>query len=362
MQKSNKAVTLKNNAPFINHISKINGIKIDNAEDLDVVMPMYNLLEYSKNYRKITGSLWKYYRDQPSNSLLTNSESFKYKNDITGNTYNVDNDDDDYDANKVGKKETEIFIPLKYLSNFWRSLDISLINCEVEIILTWTKNCVLADMKVANNPPTGLEFQIKDTKLYVPVVTLSKENDIKLLEKLKLGFEKTIKWNKYRSQMTAQNNNNNLNYLIDPTFTNVNRLFVLSFKRIEENNAKIDYRDSFSHYYVPKVQIKDFNVLIDGKSSFDLPVRNEQEAYEKNIEMSNNNGYTTGNLLDFAYYKQNYRLIAIDLSKQTKLKDPQQINFIGKIENENNGVTIFFINEKSEETTFKFSQNSVNVL
>ena len=99
---------------------------------------MYNLLEYSKNYKKTSGSLWNYYRDQPSNPLSTNFESFKYNPSITGNTYNVD-DDDNYDANKVGKKETEIVIPLKYLSNFWRSLDIPLINCEVEIILTWLK-------------------------------------------------------------------------------------------------------------------------------------------------------------------------------------------------------------------------------
>ena len=116
--KRNKAVAFKNNALFINCISKINGIKIDNAEDLDVVMPMYNLLEYSKSYRKTTGSLRNYYRDQPSNPLSTNSESFKYKIRFTGNTYNVDNDDDNYDANKAGKKETEIVIPLKYLSNF----------------------------------------------------------------------------------------------------------------------------------------------------------------------------------------------------------------------------------------------------
>ena len=185
---------------------------------------------------------------------------------------------------------------------------------------------------------------------------MSKENDIKLLEKLKLGFKKTIKWNKHRSQMTIQNNNNNLNYLIDPTFTNVNRLFVLSFERIEENNVKKDYRDSFSHYYVPKVQIKDFNVLIDGKRFFDLPVKNEEEPYEKIIDMYNNNDYTTGNLLDFSYYKENCRPIATDLSKQTKLKDPQQINFIGKIEGEYNGVTIFFFTEKSEETSFEFSK------
>ena len=162
--------------------------------------------------------------------------------------------------------------------------------------------------------------------------------------------------------MTIQNNNNNLIYLIDPSFTNVNRLFVLSIERIEEDNIKKDYRDSFSHYYVPKVQIKDFNVLIDGKKIFfDLPIKNEEEAYEKIIDMSNNNNYMTGNLLDFAYYKENYKLIAIDLSKQTKLKDPQQINFTGKIEEQNNGVTMFFIIEKSDKTTYEFLQNSVNI-
>ena len=147
-----------------------------------------------------------------------------------------------------------------------------------------------------------------------------------------------------------------------PTFANVNRLFVLSFQRIAgENNTAKDHRDSFSHYYVPNVRIKDFNVLIDGKSFFDLPVKNEEEAYEKIMDMSNNNDYTTGNLLDFAYFKENYKLIAIDLSKQTKLKDPQQISFIGKLLAAR-GATMFFIIEKSEETTLNFSQNSVTII
>ena len=136
----------------------------------------------------------------------------------------------------------------------------------------------------------------------------------------------------------------------------------MSFERIEENNVKKDHRDSFSHYYVPNVQIKDFNVLTDGKKFFVLPAKNEEEAYEKIIEMSNNSDYTTGNLLDFAYYKENNRLIAIDLSKQTNIKDSQQLNFIGKIEGQDNGITMFFIIEKSEETIFEFSQNSVNIL
>ena len=148
---------------------------------------MHNLLEYSKNYKKTTGSLWNYYRDEPSNPLSSNSESFKYKTSITGNTYNVGAGEANYDANKVGKKETEIVIPLKHLSNFWRNLNIPLINCEVEIILTWSKNYVLADMTARlagnnNDPPatvapTGLEFQITGIKLFVPVVTLSTENN-----------------------------------------------------------------------------------------------------------------------------------------------------------------------------------------
>ena len=126
----------------------------------------------------------------------------------------------------------------------------------------------------------------------------------------------------------------------------------MSFERIEENNVKKDHRDSFLQYFLLNVEIKDFYVSIDGKSFFDLPVKNKEEAYEKIIEISNNNDYTTGSLLDFAYFKENYTLIAIDLSKPTKLKDPQQINFIGKLEGQNNGVTMFFIIEKSKGTTF----------
>ena len=248
-----RKLVFKNNAPFINCITKINGIKIDNA--LDVVMPMYNLLEYCKNYKKTTGSLWNYYRNEPNSSTDTdnithsifNSESFDYKaNFISSVTHN-----------NLTKNDVKIVIPLKNLSNFWKNLNMSLINCEVELILNWFKNCVLIDKltrdanysahpiacKIDN--PENATFQITDTKLYVPVVTLSKENDIKLLEKSNSGLKKTIKWNKYRSQVTIQNNNNNLSYLIDSKFTNVNRLFVLSYERIEEVNVKNDYRDSF---------------------------------------------------------------------------------------------------------------------
>ena len=204
--------------------------------------------------------------------------------------------------------------------------------------------------------PSDATFKIKETKLYVPVVSLSKENDIKLLEQLKTGFKRTIKWNEYRSQMTVQSQNNHLNYLIDTTFTNVNRLFVLSFQSIAEGETTKDYRDYFSQYYVPNVEIKDFNVSIDGKSFFDLPVKDEGEAYEKMI-----NEYTIGNLLDFVCFLKKLQTNCNDLSKKTKLKDPQQISFIGKLL-AIRGATIFFISGKSEETILNFSQNSVIII
>ena len=128
-----------------------------------------------------------------------------------------------------------------------------------------------------------------------------------------------------------------------------------------QKNNNTDNRDSFSNYYVPNVEIKDFNVLIDGKIFFDLPVKNEEETYKKMIDISNNNDYTTANLLDSAYFKENYKWIAIDLSKQTKLKEPQQINFIGKLYKDN-GATMFFIIKKSEETTLNFLQNSATII
>ena len=256
-------------------------------------------------------------------------------------------------------------MPLKYLGNFWNSLNILLINCEVSLDLSWSETCVITSMEkrilVTGQPnrddsPESAAFKIKDCKSYVPVVTLSAENDNKLLEQLKTGFKRTIKWNKYRSEISNQTKNNNLNYLIDPRFTNVNRLFVLTF----ENE---DDRTSFSKYYVPKVEIKDFNKLIDGKPFFKIPVKNKEDAYEAIIEMTKNNDYTTGNLLDYEYFKYHYKSVAIDLSKQIELENPdlkQQINFIERLQE--NNATMFFIIEKKEETTFDFSKNSVFVI
>ena len=117
MQKETKALHLKTMHHLLTAF-QINGVHIGNAEDFNVVMPVYNLFEYSKNYRKTTGSLWNYYRDEPNNPLYSNSETFKYKTSITGNTYNVDDGEAGYDADKVGKNKTEVVVPRKHLSNF----------------------------------------------------------------------------------------------------------------------------------------------------------------------------------------------------------------------------------------------------
>ena len=144
--------------------------------------------------------------------------------------------------------------------------------------------------------------------------------------------------------------------MIDSTFTEENRLFVLSFEN--END-----RTSFSKYYTPKVEIKDFNVLVNGKSFFDVPVKNKEEAYKKIIEISKNNDYTTGNLLDYEYFSKHYKLIAIDLSKKIELGNSdlnQKNNSVGKLEDDRE--TMFFIIEKSEETALEFPQNSMSII
>ena len=354
-------------------ITRINGELIEDADDLDIVMPLYNLLEYSKNYRKTIGLLYNYYRDELTNDgsdnnfdnrNVVNSEAFKYKNKITGNTYNVDAVAQGYDVNKNGTQKIELAIPLKYLGNFWKALNIPLISCEVFLELKWNKNCVITSLErrqvvagppvVRDNARTGATISITDCKLYVPVVTLSKDDEIKLLTNLKSGFKREIIWNKYRSQMTTEAINNNLNILIDPTFTNLNRLFVLAYQNADD-------RQSFSRFHLPRIMVKDFNVIIDKLAFFDLPIKTEEEAYEKIIDISRNNEYTMGNLLDYDYFKKHYKLIAIDLSKQQVLQENedliQQINFIGRL---TEAANVFMIIEKKENTILEFSQNLAN--
>ena len=194
-------------------------------------MPLYNLLEYSDNYAKTSGSLWQYYRDEP-NDNPADSESFKSKIKITGKTPNNDNE-----------KDVEIMVPLNYLSNFRRTLEMPLINCEVSLILTWSSTCV-----ITNSTGAGT-FKVSDTKLYVPVVTLSTQDNAKLLQQLKSGFKRVVNWNKYLSKPELLAQNPNLSHLVEPSFQGVNRLFVLAF----ENDTQ---RISHAGYYLPNVEIK----------------------------------------------------------------------------------------------------------
>ena len=170
---TNKKVIFKNCAAFTNCICEINNTQIDNAKNIDVIMPMYNLIEYIANYAKTTGSLWQYCKDIPAqnnNNEITEftagntTDSFNFKAKITGQTGND------------GKKDVEIIVPLKYLSNFWKTLEMPLINCEVNLILTWSSTCVLIATNILNQNAT---FAITDAKLYVPVVTLSTQENTK---------------------------------------------------------------------------------------------------------------------------------------------------------------------------------------
>ena len=173
---TNKKLILKNCVPFTNHISEINNRQVDNAKDIDIVMPMCNLLEYSNNCSKTSGSLWQYCKDIPAvnnNGNIVNfseanvTDSFNSKSKITGQT------DDDGEIDNI-----EIMVPLKYLSNFWRTLEMPLNNCEVNLILTWSENRVIVSTNVAN---PGATFTITETKMCVLVVTLSIQDNAKLL-------------------------------------------------------------------------------------------------------------------------------------------------------------------------------------
>ena len=303
---------------------------------------MCNLIEYSDNYAKTTGNLWQYFRDEP-NDNLANSESFKSKIKITGKTPTNNN-----------VKDVEIMVPLKYLSNSWRTLEMPLINCEVNLIFTWSSTCVITNSNGAGT------FAITDTKLYVPVVTLSTQENNKFLQQLKSGFKRVINWNKYLSKPELMRRNPNLNHLVEPSFQGVNRLFVLAF----EGDAQ---RIVHNGYYLPNVEIKDYNIMINGENFFDQPIKNNKVTYEniRKIATGQGDDYTTGFLLDYPYFMGTYKMIAVDLSKkQASDADPraiQQINFTANLNRAGN-TRVYFILEEAKETILDFSQGTVKVL
>ena len=285
----NRKVSFKNSAPFFNCTLKISSQLIENAQDLDIVIPMCNLLYYYKNFRKTTGSFWNYYPDMSKSGENNNadlrqrtiypikdSESFNYKTKLVGNVPGVADL-----ANQL--EDIKIVVPLRNISNFKFNLDFLLINSEIELILKWTEDCVLTekatrefkaaedgspelDEVAAINRPKDLKFSVTDCKLYVPVVILQTEYQNQLYKYLKPGISIDFKWIKYRSQMINQTATNNLNFLIDPTFNNVSRLFVLAFLNEED-------RRFFSKYYTTTVEIKHYNVIIDGEPFYEIPIK-----------------------------------------------------------------------------------------
>ena len=245
---TSKKVISSNCASFTDCISEINNTKVDHAKYIDIVMPMYNLIEYSNNFSKTSGSLWKYCKDIPvvddNNNIVefngTNTaDLFNFKAKITGQTGNngrIDN--------------AEIMVQLKYLSNFWRTLEMVLIDCEVNLILTWSIDCVILYTNVTNQ---GSTFSIADTKLYVPVVTLSTQDNAKFLPQLQSGFKRKINWSKYLPKPESLEQNPDLNYLVEPSFQGINTFFVLAFDNDEP-------RESNKRYYLSNVEIKDCNL------------------------------------------------------------------------------------------------------
>ena len=247
-------------------------------------------------------------------------------------------------------------VPLKYLSNFWRTLEMPLINCEINLILTWFGTCVLY------NDTKATASVIADTKLYVLVVTLSTEDNAKQLQQLKSDFKRTISWNKYQSKVIIQVTNSYLDYLIDPSFQGVNRFFVLSFENTTD-------RTIYTKCYLPTVEINDYNVMIDEQNLFGQPVIINLRTYDniRKIATGQGDDYTTICLLDYNYFNKYYKIIVIDLSKQqaldADLKAIQQTNFIGNLARDPMANTaMFFIIEKEKEIILDFSQGTAEVL
>ena len=270
-------LALKNCAPFTKCNLEINDEHVDTAENLDIVMPMYNLIEYSDNYK----------RDEPpeddtvANLIVNTSSSFKYKVNLLGNPV---------PTNLIVRRNLKTVVPLKYLSNFFRSLEMPLINCKIKLNLTWKKECVLS------NQAGNALFVINGSKLYFPVVTLLKEDDKDFIEQQNKGFQRSIYWNEYKTkELTVDsnaNNGNNVRYInLDPSFQGVDRLFVMAYNRLDGQPTKNGRRK----YYLPRIDLNKYNVIIDGRNFYDNPLESDIEKYRelKKVMIGKRENYTT---------------------------------------------------------------------
>ena len=269
-------VAIKNCHPFTRASFKLNNKQVDTADNLDLTMNLYNMLEYSDNYADTTGSLYQYKRSEPRDangnvvSLDTTLSSFKYQSGLVPkqltapNSENVPANTDPNFANarKIWKN-IKIVVPLKYISNFFRNLELPLINTKLYMELNWTKFSVLY------NQDQNSMFQITKGELHIPVVTLNTENNNKLSELLSKGFERTVVWNEYKSKTetvnVAANDNNFKRTTLDVSFQGVRKLFAAAYETDDiKRNTNIE--ESRRRYYLPRAEIKDYNILIDGRN------------------------------------------------------------------------------------------------
>ena len=280
------------------------------------------------------------------------STSFNYKSSILGNLTAV--------AGAGVLRNAGIPIPLKDLSKFFRSFEMPLINCKIYLELNCTKNCVMSYIG------GDTIFQIKSAKLYVPIVTLSTKDNVNLTEQLNEGFKRCVHWNEYKSKIEIKNldNSNTTRFLLDASFQGVNRLFALAFEDANDGDNKVE-RKSHRKYFLPRVDITKYNVLIDGRNFYDQPISDRIRKYDeiRKITTGKRDDYITGCLLDYQYFKDYYQLIAVDFSKQKVLDaDPraiQQIELHGMLDTNSQVCTVL---EKSNEKVLEFYKGTAKVL
>ena len=300
---ANTRLALKNCAPFTKCNLEINDEHVDTAENLDITMPVYNLIEYSDNYQDSSATLYQYKRDEPpegdaiADLTADNSSSCKYKISLLGNPVVADN---------IAKRSVKVVVPLKCLSNFFRSLEMPLINCEIKLNLTWKIKCVLS------TDAGNAVFIINDTKIYVPVVTLSKEDNKDFIEQQNKGFQRSIYWNEYKTKEINENADANVfkDINLDPSFQGVNRLFVTAYNRVDGQPNRDDQRK----YYLPRIDLEKYNVIIDGRNFYDNPIESDIEKYREleKVMIGKGEDNTTGSFFDFNYFNKHYKLVAVD--------------------------------------------------
>ena len=350
---NNTRLILKTCAPFTKCNLEINDEHADTAENLDIVMPMYNLIEYSDNYQDSSATLNQYKRDEPPDADLTadNSSAFKYKIKLLGNAVVAGN---------IARRNVKVVVPLKYSSNFFRSLQMPLTNCKTELNLTWKKNCILS------TDDGDAVFIINDTKLYIPVVTLSKEDNKDFIEQQNKGFQRCIYWNEYKTkEQTEDPNANATKYInLDASFQGVNSFFVMAYNRINAANDDQFNKNSQQKHCLPRNDLNKYNVIIDGRNFYDNPIESNIEKYRelKKVMIGKGEDYTTGFLLDYNYFNKHYKLVAVDISEQKELdanpRAIQQIDFKYML---GTNSTIYWVLEKSKETILEFYKGTVKV-